>query len=208
MMVFARYVMFSEVYWHHAVRSATAMLQRAVFDLKEHSEITQSWLDMDDSSFKHSLIAHCRNRPTESCAAGLFGPTRILYKRVAQFDSFCEPELHRSISKLPYAQLVELSRELSRWIQREHSIPIDPHDILIDAPPASCEVQFDLRVRLKSDQFRDLFELSPVVQSLATRQFDEMVKRVRVFVHPRLQASIKKVNIAEMLREICVRIEI
>ena len=131
-----------------------------------------------------------------------------LYKRVAQFDSFCEPELHRSISKLPYAQLVELSRELSRWIQREHSIPIDPHDILIDAPPASCEVQFDLRVRLKSDQFRDLFELSPVVQSLATRQFDEMVKRVRVFVHPRLQASIKKVNIAEMLREICVRIEI
>lgn len=208
MMVFARYVMFSEVYWHHAVRSATAMLQRAVFDLREQSEITQSWLDMDDSTFKHSLLAHSKNRPTESCAAGLFGPIRTLYKRVAQFDSFCEPELHRSISKLPYAQLVELSRELSRWIQREHSLPIDPHDILIDAPPASCEVQFDLRVRLKSDQFRDLFELSPVVQSLATRQFDEMVKRVRVFVHPRLQASIKKVNIAEMLREIGARIEI
>ena len=31
MMVFARYVMFSEVYWHHGVRSATAMLQRAFF---------------------------------------------------------------------------------------------------------------------------------------------------------------------------------
>ncbi|MGC3970653.1 MAG: HD domain-containing protein [Pirellulales bacterium] len=29
MMVFARYVMFSEVYWHHAVRAATAMLQRS-----------------------------------------------------------------------------------------------------------------------------------------------------------------------------------
>jgi len=27
LMVFARYVMFSEVYWHHAVRAATAMLQ-------------------------------------------------------------------------------------------------------------------------------------------------------------------------------------
>src|SRR5688500_408076 len=33
MMVFARYVMFSEVYWHHAVRSATAMFQRAFFML-------------------------------------------------------------------------------------------------------------------------------------------------------------------------------
>src|SRR6185295_2882253 len=31
MMVFARYVMFSEVYWHHGVRAATAMLQRAFF---------------------------------------------------------------------------------------------------------------------------------------------------------------------------------
>ena len=31
MMVFARYVMFSEVYWHHGVRSATAMLQRAFY---------------------------------------------------------------------------------------------------------------------------------------------------------------------------------
>ncbi len=30
MMVFARYVMFSEVYWHHTVRSATAMLAAGV----------------------------------------------------------------------------------------------------------------------------------------------------------------------------------
>ncbi len=37
MMVFARYVMFSEVYWHHAVRSATAMLQRLVFELRRAS---------------------------------------------------------------------------------------------------------------------------------------------------------------------------
>ena len=29
LMVFARYVMFSEVYWHHAVRAATSMLSRA-----------------------------------------------------------------------------------------------------------------------------------------------------------------------------------
>ena len=35
LMVFARYVMFSEVYWHHGVRSATAMLQRAFYLLRE-----------------------------------------------------------------------------------------------------------------------------------------------------------------------------
>ena len=31
LLVFARYVMFSEVYWHHGVRAATAMLQRAFY---------------------------------------------------------------------------------------------------------------------------------------------------------------------------------
>jgi len=37
MMVFARYVMFSEVYWHHGVRAATAMLERAFYLL--HGEL-------------------------------------------------------------------------------------------------------------------------------------------------------------------------
>ena len=41
MLVFARYIMFSEVYWHHAVRSATAMLQRAF------------WLLHDQLDFRH-----------------------------------------------------------------------------------------------------------------------------------------------------------
>ncbi len=31
MLIFSRYIMFSEVYWHHAVRSATAMFQRAFY---------------------------------------------------------------------------------------------------------------------------------------------------------------------------------
>lgn len=39
MMVFSRYVMFSEVYWHHAVRSATAMLQRCVFLLQNRIDL-------------------------------------------------------------------------------------------------------------------------------------------------------------------------
>ena len=47
MMVFARYVMFSEVYWHHAVRSATAMLQRAVFVLQDCIDLEGS-LKLDE----------------------------------------------------------------------------------------------------------------------------------------------------------------
>ena len=202
MMVFARYIMFSEVYWHHAVRSATAMLQRSVFELRSRSEIVESWLDMDDSSFKASVLTHSRGTPSESCASGIFGPSRMLYKRIAQFDRFCEPELHRTIASKPYAELLELSSRLADLLSNSTRSNVGMHDVLIDAPPVECEVQFDLRIRQKSGQYLELIEVSPVVQALATRQFDAMVKRVRVFVHPRLRDSLKKANIPGLLREI------
>ena len=54
MMVFARYVMFSEVYWHHAVRSATAMLQRAFYLL--HGELDlDALLRLSESSLIAAL---------------------------------------------------------------------------------------------------------------------------------------------------------
>lgn len=202
MMVFARYVMFSEVYWHHAVRSATAMLQRSVFELRNRSELVESWLNMDDSSFKDSVLTHSKGTPSESCASGIFGTNRMLYKRIAQFDRFCEPELHRSIASKPYAELFELSSRLANVLSTSSPSHVGIHDVLIDAPPVECEVQFDLRIRQKSGQYLELIEVSPVVQSLATKQFDAMVKRVRVFVHPRLRDSLKKTNIPRLLRGI------
>jgi HD superfamily phosphohydrolase len=194
--------MFSEVYWHHAVRSATAMLQRSVFELRNRAELVDSWLDMDDSSFKSSVLTHSLGTPSESCASGIFGPKRMLYKRIAQFDCFCEPQLHRSIASKSYASLFELSGRLAHLLSIHTQSKVGIHDVLIDAPPVECEVQFDLRIRQKSGQYLELIEVSPVVQSLATRQFDAMVKRVRVFVHPKLRDSIRKANIPALLREI------
>src|SRR4029079_14412790 len=39
MLVFSRYVMFSEVYWHHAVRSGSAMLERAFYLLRDQLDL-------------------------------------------------------------------------------------------------------------------------------------------------------------------------
>jgi hypothetical protein len=178
------------------------MLQRSVFELRNRSELVESWLDMDDSSFKASVLTHSKGTPSEPCASGIFGPSRMLYKRIAQFDRFCEPELHRSIASKPYAELLELSSRLADLLSNSTPSNVGMHDVLIDAPPVECEVQFDLRIRQKSGQYLELIEVSPVVQALATRQFDAMVKRVRVFVHPRLRDSLKKANIPGLLREI------
>jgi HD superfamily phosphohydrolase len=202
MMVFARYVMFSEVYWHHAVRSATAMLQRAVYELRDREELVDAWLGMDESTMQESLMEASRGKSFEPCVFGLFGMRRALFKRIAQFDRLSDPELHRALARRPYDEIVAIARELARQIQPSITTPIGPNDLLIDTPPIKLEVQFDLQVRMPDGSFRALSELSPVVQALATRQFDEMVKRVRIFVAPHLREAFRHLDVRPILAQL------
>jgi uncharacterized protein len=200
MMVFSRYVMFSEVYWHHAVRSATSMLQRAVW------EFQTEWLHVQKQSseadFIAQLISTSRGLPCGALVDGLFGTSRRLYKRLAEFHRLAHPEIHQSIAHRPYSALVELSERLVRQLAKEVKLKIEPLDVLIDAPPTKLEVQFSIRVRQSSGNFLTLGELSPVADTLANQQFDHLVKRVRVFVKPELREHLRGVDIVAAIHAI------
>ena len=43
-----------------------------------------------------------------------------------------------------------------------------------------------------SSVYRRLGDISPVVRTLAQEQFDDYVKRVRIFVHPRVAAEARQ----------------
>ncbi|MEC8556686.1 MAG: HD domain-containing protein [Planctomycetota bacterium] len=194
MMVFARYVMFSEVYWHHAVRSATAMLQRLVFELREQMN-PASWLQQSDAEFGANYLSQSQAKPDIQCLAdSLFGNRRALYKRVGQFSYMENPELHSALSRLPYSELVEISERFAGRL-RSDGVDCGPSEVLIDAPPVKLEVQFRLSVRIEGTEntpkFVPLSTISPVVKSLATEQFDSFVKRVRVLVAPKVAAGLK-----------------
>src|SRR5262245_42950379 len=63
MMVFARYVMFSEVYWHHAVRAATAMFQRAIFSLQDDVDPERDLAPLTEPEMISALRRHYQTRP-------------------------------------------------------------------------------------------------------------------------------------------------
>jgi len=53
------------------------------------------------------------------------------------------------------------------------------------------EVQFDVEIHFpKEGRYRPLGEVSPVVRTLAREQFDDYVKRVRIFAHPRIAPAL------------------
>ena len=206
LMVFARYVMFSEVYWHHAVRSATAMLQRAFYLFhsrgRHAAEFYTQWFRQSDIEFigtwKENAEEDCRN-----LLDMLFGSKRVLYKRVANYSGFESEEIFQTLAHRPYDELVSISQKLVDAINDQHKLNLGPHDILIDAPPVGLEVQFDVDVLYASQQrYRKLGDVSPVVSTLAHKQFDDYVKQVRLFVHPDFAGALKAVDLDSILNSV------
>jgi hypothetical protein len=235
MLVFSRYVMFSEVYWHHAVRAGTAMLQRAFFLLHRkleldrlfrltEQEFVQTLLEAAGSSIPREAVqgtnVACNpiqdldlgpapprggrtpqaRSPAAELLDGLFGPTRRLYKRLAEFSHFQQRQWYERIARQPYPWLVRASEAFAEAASRRLGRRIEPHEILFDAPPVRREIEFDVQVYFpKENVYRPLAEVSPAVHTLATRQFDDYVKRVRIFVHPRVAADLAGLAVTEDL---------
>ncbi|HEY2413440.1 MAG TPA: HD domain-containing protein [Pirellulaceae bacterium] len=201
MMVFSRYVMFSEVYWHHAVRSATAMLQRAFYLLHRDLDLDQLFR-LTDQPFIDHLVAAAEGQPAAELLVGLFGPTRRLYKRLAEFSHFQERQWYERIARQPYPWLVSASEAFAAAASRQIGRRIAPHEILFDAPPVKREVEFAVQVFFpKENVYRTLAEVSPAVHTLATKQFDDYVKRVRIFVHPTIAAELSTIGSIDKLME-------
>jgi len=189
MLVFARYVMFSEVYWHHAVRSATAMFQRAIYMLHQEVDLESILVPLTEPRLVDTLRHLSRQNPKNifELLDGILGPSRRLYKRLAQYSYFEEPDVYQRLARRPYGELVRIADRIVAGLASALGATVMPHEVLVDAPPAELEVDFNIDVFFtKEGTYRPLGQISPVVRTLAREQFDDYVKRVRVFVHPRI----------------------
>lgn len=199
MMVFARYVMFSEVYWHHTVRAATAMLQRAFYVLHGDLDLDALFRTTEQGTIDRLLQA-AGSGPAADLLNGLFGSVRRLYKRLAEYSYFQTPAIYDQLARRPYPWLVACADQFANLLSRELGRRIAPHEIVFDAPPIKLEVEFDIEVHYpKEGCYRELGDVSPVVRTLARKQFDDYVKRVRLFAHPALAAEAMAVNNLEAL---------
>ncbi len=202
MLVFARYVMFSEVYWHHGVRSATAMLQRAFYLLHGQLDLDPLFR-MTEGPMIAELERVAAGGPAGELLAGLFGPSRRLYKRLAQYSFIEGRPLYERLARRPYPWLVACGERLASITSKALGRVVAPHEILLDAPPVQREVEFQVDIFYRKEgRYRPLGEVSPVVWTLAKEQFDDYVKRVRVFAHPRLAPELQVLpNLPELLGE-------
>ena len=136
LMVFARYVMFSEVYWHHGVRAATAMLQRAFYLLHGALDL-DALFRMTEHEMIDELQRAAGGGPAGELLQGLFGPTRQLYKRLAQYSFLEQRELYERLARRPYPWLAACAEQFAAVASAALGRVVAPHEILFDAPPVT-----------------------------------------------------------------------
>ena len=133
--------------------------------------------------------------PAGELLDGLFGPVRRLYKRVAQYSVFEERPLYDRLTRRPYPWLAACAQQFASVVSTALGRIVAPHEVLFDAPPIEREVEFNIDVYSPKDRrYRPLGDVSPVVQALARRQFDDYVKRVRIFAAPRIAADLRALD--------------
>ncbi|MGH7200778.1 MAG: HD domain-containing protein, partial [Planctomycetaceae bacterium] len=163
LMVFARYVMFSEVYWHHAVRSATAMFGRAFFDLRGELDL-RSLFRQTETEMIATLRDRARGTESERLMEGIFGPRRRLYKRVAEYSLYQQPEIYRRLARRSCGFLVACGTALANRVSAEWHEAISPTALVLDAPPPAREIEFRVDIYFPKERvYRSLSAVSPVI---------------------------------------------
>jgi len=144
-LLFAKYQMYRNVYWHHAVRSATAMYKRLVEDAVRTEIVdVQSLARHTDEGLMHTLEG---DKPTPLLAA-LKG--RRLYKRAAEWPA----------AELDADRVEWIATDRKRVANAENSLAkefgLAPGDLLLDYPVKTQMLGLDIPVLRRSGKVERL----------------------------------------------------
>jgi uncharacterized protein len=134
-LLFAKYQMYRNVYWHHAVRSATAMYKRLVDDACRAGTLTNDQLtQFTDEALLFYLSTHAPSPLLQALRA------RQLYKRAAQWPA----------SELEDGFAEWIGNDRQRTVRAEDRLAevmgLMPGDVLLDYPEKTQMLGLDIPV--------------------------------------------------------------
>jgi HD superfamily phosphohydrolase len=143
-LLFAKYQMYRNVYWHHAIRSATAMYKRLVADALDAGALVADRL----ASFTDEGLLHVLEEARLPLLSAL--RARHLYKRAFECPAVELPEgAGEWIADDP-----SLTRQVEDTLALE--IGMQPGDLLLDYPTKTQMLGLDIPVRRRGGTIRRL----------------------------------------------------
>jgi HD superfamily phosphohydrolase len=173
-LLFAKYQMYRNVYWHHAVRSATCMFKRAVREAVGGRHLDVAGIaELTDDALMELLVTRARSELAISLRS------RRLYKRALDLPA----------SDVPAGAQPWLTDDPGLTAQVEdalaRAVGLDPGELLLDFPSRSSMLGVDLPLRLRGGGIDRLTDEGRAGQLGLPRVADELyrsARRLRVFV--------------------------
>ena len=206
-LVFTSYLMYRNVYWHHAVRSANAMFKRGVQDLLAHPDcglLETDFNGVTEAALVQKLEAESSRlgmNPRESMVSRL--KRRKLYKVARIFlPGERQQDLVERFERLYYApdERRELEISLCKTFGDRIGQTLQDDAILLDIPRFGKSPEVDLKVffgsHIPTDKADPLTFDDPEVSMLKEYligNFEAQAKVVRIFCvdNPQLRSALK-----------------
>ena len=184
-LLFAKYQMYRNVYWHHAVRSATAMYKRLVDDaLRAKALIETDLASLTDEGLLHRLEAIDGTAPLLLALRG-----RRLHKRALEIPTVELPAESEWISMNPslvYAAESAIAHELG----------MTPGELLLDFPAKPQMLGLDIPVVRRGGRVERL-TMEGIAGSVSlptlSAELYGSARRLRVFVAPSREVPVDKI---------------
>lgn len=185
-LLFAKYQMYRNVYWHHAVRSATCMFKRAAADAVRRGSVTAAGVaELTDESFMQLLVDRERSTLAESIRA------RRLFKRGLDLPA-------SEVSAAPTAWISD-DPQLTRRVEDVLAVEVGllPGELLLDFPSRENMLSVDLPLRLRDGTVERLTDEGRAghlgLPRIATELY-RSARRLRVFVARPVDRSLDAVT--------------
>ncbi|MDR2096268.1 MAG: HD domain-containing protein [Treponema sp.] len=203
--LFSKYLMYRTVYWHQAVRSATAMVKKAILGgLNEKLIAPEDLYELDDAGlFMLAAIAgektyRIMNRSRREYACCLFSLAEKVrdgqYFNVVAEIPF-KASLHQGLRNIEKRSEYEenLAGELSRTLGRR----IPPENLIIDVPePVTFETGLFVQ-----DENCYFGESSTAFKGEMVRALIDSLQVIRVFIDPLYETEEKSAHILQAIKE-------
>jgi HD superfamily phosphohydrolase len=189
--LFSKYLMYKTVYWHRQVRSATAMVKKAILSvLGNKSAAPEEFYGLDDQGL-FSLLA------------GKGYPAAMLSDQVKN------GQLYSAIAEIPFNETLHAhlpdvegrrryEAELAAELGSRAGIAINAEEIIIDLPEP---IGFETGIYV-SGESRDFEESSTVFKPQTVGNFITSLRVLRVFIDPARESGIKPSDVPDSILNI------
>ena len=172
-LLFAKYQMYRNVYWHHAVRSATCMFKRAVREAVRRGTVTAESIAESTDDGLMELLIRDRNALARCIRA------RRLHKRAIDLPASEVPgDVQPWVADNP-----DLLERVENAVADQSGVP--PGSVLIDFPARSAMLGVNIPLRTRSGSVERLTDAGRVGHLGLPRVADELyqsARRLRIFV--------------------------